>query len=158
MLMARRNWARRSRAPIVSRHLSFPRPACSRNDLHFDATDARTASNPPQGCEEISGCERAHAHLGAIRIRRFGLSEACNSSQAGFDRNKIDENSRKGVFWQDRYHATAIESGDHLWRSIVYVDLNMIRAGAVDHPSNWPFKSGRPNISGESCFLPMPQP
>ena len=40
---------------------------------------------------------------------------------------------RKGAFWQDRYHATAIESGEHLWRCLVYVDLNMVRAGVVNH-------------------------
>lgn len=44
---------------------------------------------------------------------------------------------RKGAFWEDRYHATAIESGEHLWRCLVYVDLNMVRAGVVDHPSQW---------------------
>jgi REP element-mobilizing transposase RayT len=44
---------------------------------------------------------------------------------------------RKGAFWEDRYHATAIESGDHLWRCLVYVDLNMVRAGVVDHPCEW---------------------
>lgn len=45
--------------------------------------------------------------------------------------------NRKGAFWEDRYHATAIESGDHLWRCIVYIDLNMVRAGVVVHPSEW---------------------
>jgi putative transposase len=45
---------------------------------------------------------------------------------------------RKGAFWEDRYHATAIESGEHLLRCLVYIDLNMVRAGAVDHPSKWP--------------------
>ena len=44
---------------------------------------------------------------------------------------------RKGAFWEDRYHATAIESGEHLWRCLVYVDLNMVRAGVVKHPSEW---------------------
>ncbi len=44
---------------------------------------------------------------------------------------------RKGAFWEDRYHATAIESGEHLWRCLVYVDLNMVRAGVVDHPCQW---------------------
>jgi len=34
---------------------------------------------------------------------------------------------RKGAFWEDRYHATAIESGEHLWQCLVYVDLNMVR-------------------------------
>ncbi len=46
---------------------------------------------------------------------------------------------RKGAFWEDRYHATAIESGEHLLRCIVYIDLNMVRTGIVDHPSEWPF-------------------
>jgi putative transposase len=45
---------------------------------------------------------------------------------------------RKGAFWEDRYHATAIQEGDHLIRCLVYIDLNMFRAGAVDHPKEWP--------------------
>ena len=45
---------------------------------------------------------------------------------------------RKGAFWEDRYHATAIETGEHLLRCLVYIDLNMVRAGVVSHPSQWP--------------------
>ena len=44
---------------------------------------------------------------------------------------------RKGAFWEDRYHATAIETGEHLLRCLVYVDLNMVRAGIVSHPEQW---------------------
>ena len=44
---------------------------------------------------------------------------------------------RKGAFWEDRYHATAIETDDHLFRCLVYIDLNMVRAGVVKHPSQW---------------------
>ena len=44
---------------------------------------------------------------------------------------------RKGAFWEDRYHATAIETGEHLLRCLVYVDLNMVRAGVVSHPEQW---------------------
>jgi len=44
---------------------------------------------------------------------------------------------RKGAFWEDRYHATAVESNDHLIRCLVYMDLNMVRAGVVKHPSEW---------------------
>src|SRR5690606_8016094 len=40
-------------------------------------------------------------------------------------------------FWQDRYHATAVESDRHLLRCMTYIDLNMVRAGAVAHPSQW---------------------
>ena len=47
--------------------------------------------------------------------------------------------SRKGAFWEDRYHATAVETDSHLIQCLIYVDLNMIRAGVVSHPSEWPF-------------------
>jgi putative transposase len=44
---------------------------------------------------------------------------------------------RKGAFWEDRYHATAIGEADHLVKCMVYIDLNMVRAGVVTHPSQW---------------------
>lgn len=44
---------------------------------------------------------------------------------------------RKGAFWEDRYHATAVERHEHLIRCLVYIDLNMVRAGVVKHPSEW---------------------
>jgi REP element-mobilizing transposase RayT len=47
--------------------------------------------------------------------------------------------NRKGAFWEDRYHATAVETGDHLRQCLIYIDLNMVRAGVVKHPSEWPF-------------------
>ena len=36
---------------------------------------------------------------------------------------------RKGAFWEDRYHATAVQSDNHLIQCLVYIDLNMVRAG-----------------------------
>lgn len=47
--------------------------------------------------------------------------------------------NRKGAYWEDRYHATAVESGEHLARCMVYIDTNMVRAGVANHPSMWPF-------------------
>jgi putative transposase len=46
---------------------------------------------------------------------------------------------RKGAFWEDRYHATAVEKNRHLRKCITYIDLNMVRAGVVEHPSQWEF-------------------
>ena len=60
---------------------------------------------------------------------------------------------RQGAFWEDRYHATAVEGGVHFLRCLVYIDLNMVRAGVVDHPAWWLFsgyneiqKPGRKNV------------
>jgi putative transposase len=47
--------------------------------------------------------------------------------------------NRKGAFWEDRYHATAVEADHHLIQCMVYVDLNMVRAGVVAHPSEWAY-------------------
>jgi len=46
---------------------------------------------------------------------------------------------RKGAFWEDRYHATAVQSGKHLVWCMSYIDLNMVRTGAVQHPSGWEY-------------------
>jgi putative transposase len=59
------------------------------------------------------------------------LLEGCTGQ--AYNRRK----QRRGAFWQDRYHATAVESGEHLARCVVYVDLNMVRAGVVAHPREW---------------------
>jgi len=45
--------------------------------------------------------------------------------------------NRKGAFWEDRYHATAVQTDRHLLSCMIYIDLNMVRAGVVKHPSEW---------------------
>jgi putative transposase len=47
--------------------------------------------------------------------------------------------NRTGAFWEDRYHATAVHTDDHFIRCLAYIDLNMVRAGVVRHPSEWNF-------------------
>ncbi len=41
---------------------------------------------------------------------------------------------RKGAFWEDRYHAMAVECDRHLTQCMLYVDMNMVRAGVVNNP------------------------
>ena len=78
-----------------------------------------------------------HVHL-VVRDRDEGevaaslqLIEGCTGQ--AYNRRK----RRGGAFWQDQYHATAVENGEHLARCVVYVDLNMVRAGVVQHPAEW---------------------
>ncbi len=55
---------------------------------------------------------------------------------------------RKGAFWEDRHHATAVQTGDHLARCMVYIDMNMVRAGMTIRGSgptgDTPRSSARP--------------
>ncbi len=78
-----------------------------------------------------------HIHL---LVKDQGNGEIGRSMQLIAGRTAQEYNKRKsrcGAFWEDRYHATAIQTADHLHRCITYIDLNMVRAGAVEHPKHW---------------------
>jgi len=50
-----------------------------------------------------------------------------NSMQLVAGRTGQEFNQRKGrrgAYWEDRYHATAVESGKHLARCMVYIDIH----------------------------------
>jgi len=73
-------------------------------------------------------------------IKDTGPNVIAQSMQLIAGRSAQEYNQRKaiqGAFWEDRYHATAIEIDEHLHRCVVYIDLNMVRAGAVNHPGQW---------------------
>jgi len=79
----------------------------------------------------------SHIHL---LVRDQGHGEIARSMQLIAGRSGQLYNRRKqrrGAVWEDRYHATAVQTGDHLARCLVYIDLNMVRAGVVDHPAAW---------------------
>ena len=78
-----------------------------------------------------------HIHL--LVVDR-GQGEIAKSMQLIAGRTAQEYNQRKkrnGAFWEDRYHATAVDTEHYLARCMVYIDLNMVRAGAVSHPDDW---------------------
>lgn len=78
-----------------------------------------------------------HIHL---LVRDQGRGEIAASMQLIEGRTAQPFNwrkARRGAFWDDRYHATAVETGEHLARCLVYIDLNMVRAAVVEHPEQW---------------------
>ena len=78
-----------------------------------------------------------HIHL---LVKDTGANVIAESIQLIAGRTAQEYNQRKGkqgAFWEDRYHATAIEIDEHLHRCVIYIDLNMVRAGAVSHPVEW---------------------
>jgi putative transposase len=78
-----------------------------------------------------------HIHL---LVQDQGEGEIAKSLQLMAGRTAQEYNQRKGrrgAYWQDRYHATAVDAEDYLARCLVYIDLNMVRAGAVSHPAQW---------------------
>ena len=77
-----------------------------------------------------------HIHLlvvnSAPNVIAKCLQLVAGSTAQEFNKRK----QRKGAFWEDRYHATAVERNDHLIRCLVYIDLYMVRAGVAASPTN----------------------
>ncbi len=78
-----------------------------------------------------------HIHL---LVRDSGTGEIAKSmnlvsGRVGQEYNR--RKSRKGAYWEDRYFATAVSTDQHLIRCMIYIDLNMVRAGVVSHPLEW---------------------
>ncbi len=87
-----------------------------------------------------------HIHL---LVRDQGRGEIADAMQLITGRTAQEYNQRKGrqgAFWEDRYHATAVDTEGYLARCLVYIDLNMVRAGAVAHPRDWD-AGGYPSVS-----------
>ena len=80
-----------------------------------------------------------HVHL---FVKDTGVGVIPRSMQLVAGRVAQEFNLRKGrggAFWQDRYHATAVENNHHFVHAMIYIDLNMVRAVVVSDPCQWPF-------------------
>ena len=80
-----------------------------------------------------------HTHDIAMESWPGGISRMMQKLEGEFAGYYNRRKHRSGAFWEDRYHCTMIEDGQHLLNCIQYVDLNMVRAGVVAHPAAWPW-------------------
>lgn len=79
----------------------------------------------------------SHVHL---LVRDCGQGEITRSMQLVAGRTAQEFNRRKGrsgAFWEARYQARTIESRSQLCRCMTYIDLDVVRAGWVQHPTYW---------------------
>lgn len=89
-----------------------------------------------------------HVHLLVTSGRsNESVSAFMKDVQGQFAQSYNRRKERRGAFWSDRYHATMIDGGEYLWQCMRYIDLNMVRAGSVRHPSEWAW-CGYQEISG----------
>lgn len=89
-----------------------------------------------------------HVHLLVYANKGAEISKGMQYLQGRMAQRYNMLHKREGAFWSGRYHATLIESGHHLSECLFYLDYNMMRAGVVDHPSEWKY-SGYHDISGK---------
>jgi putative transposase len=63
------------------------------------------------------------------------MKKAAGESGQAYNRRK----RRSGAFWEGRFHSTMVDSGRYLFECLAYIELNMVRCGEVEHPSQWPW-------------------
>ena len=80
-----------------------------------------------------------HIHLLVLDRATDAISRSMQLLSGRTAQSFNTRKKRKGAFWEDRYHATAVETDFHLIRCLTYIDLNMVRAGVVAHPREWEF-------------------
>jgi len=89
-----------------------------------------------------------HVHL-LVWVRRMqDLSEMMHWLQGVAAQDANRRKKREGSFWRGRFHPTLVQTGRHLSRCLFYLDMNMVRAGVVDHPSDWAF-GGAADLAGQ---------
>jgi len=65
---------------------------------------------------------------------------------------------RSGAFWDGRYTCTMVDEGAYFWNCLKYIDLNMVRAGVVSHPSEWDWCGYRELVGDRQRYRLLDQP
>jgi REP-associated tyrosine transposase len=78
-----------------------------------------------------------HVHLLIKDHQEAEVSKGLQLVAGCMGREYNRRKKRRGAFWEDRYQLSIIEMEDYLFNCFIYIDLNMVRAGAVTHPLYW---------------------
>ncbi len=110
----------------------------------------RAARDRSEYCRRLRECLRCfdvslltycvtsnHVHLLVVAGAPDAVSGLMQRVEGEFAMAFNTRKRRTGAFWSGRYHCTMIESGSHLRACMRYIELNMVRAGAVAHPEEW---------------------
>ncbi len=78
-----------------------------------------------------------HVHILARATDREALADMMRLGAGSTAKQYNIRKERGGSQWEHPYHCTLVQDGDHLLNCLVYINLNMVRAGQVSHPSQW---------------------
>jgi len=83
--------------------------------LHHVQTSSSTGTNTARASSQQDDAETRRGFSGWYNLRK----------------------RHRGGSWSDRYHYTLVDDGTYAWNCMKYIDLNLVRAGLVHHPSEW---------------------
>ena len=74
-----------------------------------------------------------------VRHNMRNISHFMRDFQQRFTRRFNAAHDRRGGLWADRFKNSILQEGNALWDAVSYVELNPVRAGLVDDPTDYRF-------------------
>jgi putative transposase len=97
-----------------------------------------------------------HVHLLISPHKEQSLSKALQMVGRYYVQYYNYRYQRTGTLWEGRYKATLIDTEAYLLTCMRYMELNPVRAGMVEHPSEYPWSSYDCNALGQANELITP--
>jgi putative transposase len=89
-----------------------------------------------------------HVHLVAVPGREDSLSVLFRRLHGRYAQYYNARTGRTGHLWQNRFFGCVL-GASHLWRALVYVERNLVRAGMVERAEEYRWSSAAAHVSGE---------
>ena len=83
-----------------------------------------------------------HYHL-AVRCTSVPLWRSMASIHSRVSKSFNRRYRQYGPFWQGRYKAKLVEASEYLRQLVLYIHLNPVSAGIVEHPQDYPWSGHR---------------
>jgi putative transposase len=99
-----------------------------------------------------------HLHLLATPETLEGIPVMMQSVGRQYVRYFNRRQARTGTLWEGRYRSTVIQAERYLLVCMAYIDLNPVRAGMVDTPTEYPWSSHQHYIGRRQDRLITPHP
>jgi len=93
-----------------------------------------------------------HVHLIAVPQSADGLRRAIGEAHRRYTRQINFREGWRGHLWQGRF-ASFVMDEPYLLATARYVELNPVRAGLVEAPSEYPWSSARSHVTGRDDAL-----
>ncbi|HVZ42399.1 MAG TPA: transposase [Ramlibacter sp.] len=99
-----------------------------------------------------------HLHLLATPETAEGIPQLMQSVGRRYVRYFNDRHGRTGTLWEGRYKSTLIQAEQYLLACMVYIDLNPVRAGMVQHAMDYRWSSHLHYVGRRVDRLVTPHP
>jgi len=91
-----------------------------------------------------------HVHLLMTPSTTQGIAKVMQSLGRYYVQYFNYQYKRTGTLWEGRYKSTLLDSEMYLLTCYRYIEMNPVRAGMVDHPSDYPWSSYACNAVGKA--------